>query len=82
VHRRKARTVCARRVTKAAVRRLVEAGSSGTPTRTSHVLLGHRFKKFYLQRARLPGTAMASAKKLGVRGHGGVMASWEAAMLV
>jgi hypothetical protein len=46
------------------------------------VLIGHRSKKFYLQRARLPGTAMASAKKLGVRGHGGVMASWEAAMLV
>jgi hypothetical protein len=39
-------------------------------------------KSFHLQRTRIPGTAMASAKKLGVRGHGGVMASWEAAMLV
>jgi hypothetical protein len=46
------------------------------------VLRGHRPKKFHMQRTRLPGTAMASAKKLGVRGHGGVMASWEAAMLV
>ena len=36
VHKRKARTVCARRVRKAAVRRLVKAGSSGTPTRISH----------------------------------------------
>jgi hypothetical protein len=46
------------------------------------VLRGHRSKKVHLQRTRLPGTAMASAKKLGVRGHGGVMASREAAMLV
>jgi hypothetical protein len=46
------------------------------------VLRGHRSKNFHLQRTRLPGTAMASAKKLGVRGHGGVVASWEAAMLV
>jgi hypothetical protein len=46
------------------------------------VLRGHRHKNFHLQRTRLPGTAMTIAKKLGVRGHGGVMASWEAAMLV
>jgi hypothetical protein len=36
VHKRKARTVCARRVRKAAVRRLVNAGPSGAPTRISH----------------------------------------------
>jgi hypothetical protein len=46
------------------------------------VLRGHRPNKFHLKRTRLPGTVMASAKKLGVLGHGGVMASWEAAMLV
>jgi hypothetical protein len=46
------------------------------------VLRGHHSKNNYLQRTRLPGTAMASAKKLGVRGHGGVMSSWEAPMLV
>jgi hypothetical protein len=46
------------------------------------VLRGHRPKKYHLQRTRLHGTSMASAKKLGVRGHGGVMASWKAAMLV
>jgi hypothetical protein len=36
VHKRKARTVYARRVRKAAVRRLVKAGSPSTPTRISH----------------------------------------------
>jgi ribosomal protein S3 len=36
VYKRKARTVCARRVMKVAVRRVVKAGSIGTPTRISH----------------------------------------------
>jgi hypothetical protein len=44
------------------------------------VLHGRRSKKFHLQRTRLPGTAMASANKLGVRGHGGVMDLWKAAI--
>jgi hypothetical protein len=69
-------------VGKAAVSRLFKAGSFGTPTRISHVLRGYRSEKFHMQRTRLPGTAMARAKKLGVRGHGGVTASREAAVLV
>jgi hypothetical protein len=43
------------------------------------VLRGHRSKSFICD---VPGTATASAKKLGVRGHGGVTASRDAAMRV
>jgi hypothetical protein len=45
------------------------------------VLRSHRSNMLYLQRTRLLGTEVASAKKLGVIGHSGVMASQEAAML-
>jgi hypothetical protein len=72
VHKKKARKVCARRVRKAAVRRLVNAGPLARRRGYRMVLRGHRPKMFHLQRTRLPSTAMASAKKLGVRGHGGV----------
>jgi hypothetical protein len=68
---RKARTVCARRVRKAAARRLDKAGSLGTPTRISH---GFTYN--------VPSTVTAGAKKLGVRGHGGVTVAREASMLL
>jgi hypothetical protein len=45
----------------------------------------HRSKNFHQQHQKLSPktfTATASAKKLGVRGHGGVTASREATMLV
>jgi hypothetical protein len=77
VHKRKVRTACARWVRKAAVRRLVEAGSIRTPTKISHGFARPSLQKH--STCIVPGTATASAKKLGVRGHGGVTASREAA---
>jgi hypothetical protein len=79
VHERHARTACAGRVRKAAVRRLVKAGSIGTPTRISHGFARPSLPSFNYS---VPGTAACDANKLEVRGHGGVTASREVTILV